>query len=468
MKPPLDPEQLLAANEQLVLGMLRIQQEVDATDKTLKEIFRVASLDELTLLPNRRELGTRLALAIEHAQPSGESFALLFLDLNDLKRINDAFGHQVGDAVLTEAAHCLTQCVRDYDTVARYGGDEFVILLARCASYDEALAVADDIIERLRTPRVINERPLFISMSIGISVYPQDGADAQCLIASADAAMYRDKRARLASPLDQDVQMSRMREANGALVMAALDAQQLQQRAEATLQQEKFILAKVAHELRAPLAPLSLSSEMLSHVDPKGLPRLHDVIAKQIAHLTRLVDDLVDVTRVTSGKLHLVRKTIDLSTVFRQAIDVCRPAMDARHQMLKLHAPGIALYVDGDPFRLTQVFTNLLGNASKFSLTTGVINLSLSAVDGWAQVEVSDSGAGICAEALPVIFEPFVQDRHSHSLNRQGLGIGLTIVRELVEAHGGRVIAHSEGLGQGSSFIVRLPLSEHTPVSTDA
>lgn len=467
MKPPLDPEQLLAANEQLVLGMLKIQQEVDATDKTLREIFRVASLDELTHLPNRRELGTRLELAIEHARHSGESFALLFLDLNDLKRINDAFGHQVGDAVLTEAAHCLTQCVRDHDTVARYGGDEFVILLTRCASYGEALAVADDIIERLRDPRSINEHPLFISMSIGISLYPQDGADAQCLITSADAAMYRDKRARLASPLDQDLQMSRMREANGALVMAALDAQQLQQRAEATLEQEKFILAKVAHELLTPLAPLSLSSELLAHVDQKELPRLHEVIARQIEHLTRLIDDLVDVTRVSSGKMHLIRTTVDLSTVIRQAIDVCAPAMNARHQMLELQSPSSVLYVDGDPLRLTQVFSNLLGNASKFSLTTGVITLSLSAVDDWAQVEIADSGVGISPEAMPIIFDPFIQDLHSRSLNSKGLGVGLTVVRELVEAHGGSVVAHSSGPGLGSSFIVRLPLSERTPVSTE-
>jgi diguanylate cyclase (GGDEF)-like protein len=460
MKPPLDPEQLLAINEQLVLGMLRIQNEVEATDKTLREIFRVASLDELTDLPNRRELRTRLQQTLDHAQQSGESFALLFLDLNDLKQINDAFGHEVGDAVLIEAARCLTECVRDHDTVARYGGDEFVILLTRCVSHAEALAVADDIIQRLRNPRLINEHQLFISMSIGISIYPQDGADARALIASADAAMYRVKRARLASAPSQDLQMSQMRAANSALVMAALDAQLSQQRAEATLQQEKFILAKVAHELRAPLAPLCLSTEMLSRVEQKALPRLHEVIARQIEHLTQLVDDLVDVTRVRSGKMHLRRTTVELSTVIRQAIDVCTPAMNARLQMLELHSPSSVLYVDGDPLRLTQVFTNLLGNACKFSLTTGVITLSLSAVDGWAQVEIADNGVGISPEALPTIFEPFVQDPHSRSVNSKGLGIGLTVVRELVEAHGGCVVAHSGGLGLGCAFTVRLPLAE--------
>lgn len=467
MKPLLDPAQLLAANEQLVLGMLRIQNEVEATENTLREIFRVASLDELTNLPNRRELRKRLHQTIDHAQHSDESFALLFLDLNDLKRINDTFGHQVGDAVLTEAAHCLTQCVHDHDTVARYGGDEFVILLTRCASHDEALAVADDIIQHLRTPRLINEYPLFISMSIGISLYPQNGANAQCLIDSADAAMYRVKRAKLARHAP-DLQMSQMREANGALVIAALNAQQLQQRAEATLQQEKCILAKVAHELRTPLAPLSLSSELLAHADQKELPRLHDVIARQIEHLTRLIDDLVDVTRVSSGKMHLTRTIVDLSTVIRQAINVCTPAINARHQMLEIQPAKSPLYIDGDPLRLTQVFTNLLGNASKFSLTTGVITLSLSSVDGWAQVEVADSGVGISPEALAMIFEPFIQDPHSRSLNSKGLGVGLTVVRELVEAHGGSVVAHSSGLELGSCFIVLLPLSELSQETAEA
>lgn len=467
MKPALDPEQLLAANEQLMLGMLRIQTEVEATDKTLREIFRVASLDELTNLPNRRELATRLDQAIEQAQHTGERFAVLFLDLNDLKWINDTFGHQVGDAVLAKAARCLSQCARDDDTVARYGGDEFIILLKRCASHDAALAVADEIIRCFRDPRQINEHKLSISMSIGISMFPDDGVDAQCLIDSADAAMYRVKRARLSAPYGPNLQMSQMREANGALVIAALDAQQSQQRAEAMLQQEKFILAKVAHELRAPLAPLSLSSELLARVDQKELPRLHDIIERQIEHLTRLVDDLVDVTRVSSGKMHLIRTTVDLSSVITQAIDVCTPAVNARQQMIEIRPASTALYVNGDHLRLTQVFTNLLINASKFSAISGVITLSISNLNGWAQVEVKDRGVGISPEALPVIFEPFIQDSHSRSLNSKGLGVGLTIVRELVEAHGGSAVAHSSGPGLGSSFVVLLPLSQLCPVDAE-
>ncbi|MFL1492064.1 diguanylate cyclase domain-containing protein [Pseudomonas antarctica] len=462
MKRSRDVEQLLAANEQLVLGMLRIQSEVQAAEYTLNEIARAANIDELTNLPNRRELRARLQHAIEDVQLHSGSFALLFLDLNDLKLINDTLGHHLGDVLLIETAGCLTQCVQDGDTVARYGGDEFVILLAHCTSRDDALSVADKIISSLNAPKAIGDRQLRISISIGISLYPVDGTDAQSLIDSADAAMYRVKRDKpVASPLPRGLRqrMLHMREANGALVIAALKAQQLQTLAEATLEHEKFILAMVAHELRAPLAPLSLSAEMLERSDQRDGPRLHAIIHKQIEHLTRLVDDLVDVTRIGADKLHLTRKTLDLATVIQQAVDICEPAMNARTQVLELTLAPKKVKVEGDHLRLTQVFSNLLSNASKFTPTNGVIQLSLRVTGTWAQVDVSDTGMGISANALPIIFEPFIQDEHTVCVNQKGLGVGLTVVRELVEAHAGSVVAHSEGLGRGSCFTVRLPLS---------
>lgn len=462
MKTTRDAEQLLAANEQLVLGMLRIQSEVHAAESALNEIIREANIDELTNLPNRRELRVRLQLAIDDAQLRGEGFALLFLDLNDLKLINDTLGHQLGDALLIETASCLTQCIQDVDTVARYGGDEFIILLAHCASHDDAQRVADNIILRLNAPKSIGERQLRISISIGISFYPTDGTDAQSLIDSADAAMYRVKRDKsVAAPPPRGLKqgMLHMREANGALVIAALKAQQLQTMAEATLENQKFILAMVAHELRAPLAPLSLSAEMLERSDQRDVPRLHAIIHKQIEHLTRLVDDLVDVTRIGAGKLHLTRKTLDLATVIQQAVDICAPALNVRSQVLELQFAPTTAKVEGDHLRLTQVFSNLLSNASKFTPTNGVIQLSLRVTGTWAQVDVSDTGIGISASALPIIFEPFIQDAHTVCVNQKGLGVGLTVVRELVEAHGGSVVAHSKGLGTGSCFTVRLPLS---------
>lgn len=462
MKRIRDAEQLLAANEQLVLSMLRIQSEVQAAEYTLKEIVRAANIDDLTNLPNRRELRARLQHAIEDAQLHGDSFALLFLDLNDLKLINDTLGHHLGDVMLIETAGCLTQCIQDGDTVARYGGDEFVILLPHCTSRDDALGVADNIISSLNAPKAIGERQLRISISIGISLYPADGNDSQSLIDSADAAMYRVKRDKPASsppPRGLRQRMLHMCEANGALVIAALKAQQAQTLAEATLEHEKFILAMVAHELRPPLAPLSLSAEMLERSDQRDVPRLHAIIHKQIKHLTRLVDDLVDVTRISTGKLHLTHKALDLATVIQQAVDICAPAMNAKSQVLELKFAPTKAKVEGDHLRLTQVFANLMSNASKFTPTNGVIQLSLRFTATWAHVDVSDTGIGISATALPIIFEPFIQDEHTACINRKGLGVGLTVVRELVEAHRGSVVAHSKGLGRGSCFTVRLPLS---------
>ncbi|OAE12343.1 hypothetical protein AZH11_12775 [Pseudomonas simiae] len=462
MKHTRDAEQLLAVNEQLVLGMLRIQSEVQAAEYTLNEIVRAANIDELTNLPNRRELRARLQHAIEDAQLHGDSFALLFLDLNDLKLINDTLGHHLGDVLLIETAGCLTQCVQDGDTVARYGGDEFVILLPHCTSRDDAQSVADNIISSLNAPKAIGERQLRISISIGIGLYPEDGTDSQSLIDSADTAMYRVKRDKPAASPPPRVLRQRilhMREANGALVIAALKAQHLQTLAEATLEHEKFILAMVAHELRTPLAPLSLCVEMLERSDQRDVPRLHAIIHKQIEHLTRLVDDLVDVTRIGTGKLHLTRKALDLAAVIQQAVDICTPAINARSQTLELKVAPTTARVDGDHLRLTQVFSNLLSNASKFTPTNGVIQLSLRVAGRWAQVDVSDTGIGISANALPVIFEPFIQDEHTVCVNQKGLGVGLTVVRDLVEAHGGSVVAHSKGLGTGSCFTVRLPLS---------
>lgn len=251
-----------------------------------------------------------------------------------------------------------------------------------------------------------------------------------------------------------------LREANGALVLAALNAQALQQQAETTLRHEKFVLAMVAHELRAPLAPLSLSTEMLAHVNEKNMPRLHAIIGRQIEHLTRLVEDLVDVSRASTGKLRLTLKTLDLSDVIQQAIDVCAPVIAAKQQTLALNISAVTSYLEGDQLRLTQVLSNLLGNASKFTPTAGVITLSYSVEGRWARIEVSDDGVGISAQALPMIFEPFVQDEHALSINKKGLGIGLTVVRDLVKAHGGSVVAHSNGLGSGSRFTLLLPLSE--------
>lgn len=483
--------QLLEANEQLVLSTLRAQGEAEAAALTLKEVSRTAELDALTELPNRLLLHDRLDHAIAHAKRRNTRLALLFLDLNNFKQINDTLGHAVGDEVLKVVAQRLAASVRGADTVSRHGGDEFVILLPEVTQSSDAVLIADKVIAALAAPSRVGDHVLRLTASIGISVYPDDGAEADTLIDRADAAMYRAKRhgldsfvsdapggdprsveppalASLQQPLNHfehaldafGQRHAEMREANEQLVLAALSAQGLQAAAEQAQRRQTEFLAVLAHELRNPLTPIRTAAATLARFesDEPMLPRMQAVIERQVAHLSRLVDDLLDVSRANTGKLRLERRGVEMRGIVDTAVDACRPAMDVRLQRLEIHMPGRALTVDGDPVRLAQILSNLLDNASKYTPDGGEIGLAVEVAGDAVVITVSDTGIGISAEGLPHVFDPFVQDTRAIGFNSAGLGIGLTVVRELVEAHGGSVIASSPGTGLGSRFVVTLPL----------
>lgn len=255
---------------------------------------------------------------------------------------------------------------------------------------------------------------------------------------------------------EEHKQFLEMREANAQLVIAALSAQNLQASAEHTLTQQRNILTQVAHELRNPLTPISMVASLLVRVPSEELPRMQALIESQVVHMSRLVDDLLDVSRASTGKLRLNCRPIDMLQIVQEAIDLCRPVMSARDLHFSAELPRSPLAVDGDPVRLTQILSNLLGNAAKYTQAGGIITLSVTTKDGMLEMKVCDNGIGISAQVLPFIFEPFVQDAHAVGA---GLGIGLTLVRELVEAHGGTVVGLSDGDGQGSTFVVTLPLA---------
>lgn len=250
-----------------------------------------------------------------------------------------------------------------------------------------------------------------------------------------------------------------MREANAQLVIAALSAQDLQASAEHTLEQQRNILTLVAHELRNPLTPISMIAGRLVRVPSEELPRMQALIEGQVRHMSRLVDDLLDVSRASTGKLRLDRRIVDMVQIIHEAIEVCSPVMTAHHLHFTTELPKCALAVNGDPVRLTQILGNLLGNAAKYTPAGGNVTLSVTTEADGLKMSICDDGIGISAKALPFIFEPFVQDVHAVGFNGAGLGIGLTVVRELVEAHGGTVIGLSDGDGKGSTFIVTLPLA---------
>jgi CheY-like chemotaxis protein len=183
---------------------------------------------------------------------------------------------------------------------------------------------------------------------------------------------------------------------------------------------------------------------------------------RQIGHMVRLVDDLMEVSRITRGKIELRNEHIELATVLDTAIETSRPLIDGARLELEVALPSEKLYLHADPVRLAQVFANLLNNAAKFTDPGGRISIVARREHKTTVVSVSDSGIGISAEALPAIFNMFMQADSSAQRRHSGLGIGLTIARSLVEMHGGRITARSEGPGKGSQFIVRLPLADAT------
>jgi signal transduction histidine kinase len=249
-------------------------------------------------------------------------------------------------------------------------------------------------------------------------------------------------------------------------------ATELRARAEALAETDRRkdeFLAMLAHELRNPLGAIANASyllEQLGSTDPQTA-RPVAIIRRQIQHLVRMVDDLLDVSRITQGKIELRRRPLDLAEVLRHAAEASRPLAEAKEQTLELDLPPCALPLDGDGTRLEQVASNLLRNAVKFTEPRGHIALSVRREGGEAVVRVRDDGAGISAGLLLRVFDLFAQGEQGLDRSEAGLGIGLTLVRSLVEMHGGKVAARSEGLGKGSEFEVRLPLSTPAAVQQD-
>lgn len=250
-----------------------------------------------------------------------------------------------------------------------------------------------------------------------------------------------------------------LRDANEKLVIAALDAHQLLDAAEQARIRHADFLAVLAHELRTPLTPIQMAASMLDEMRVADFPRMKAIIERQVLHITRLLVDVLEVSRVGVGKMRLTKRVLDIAEILEQAVDTCVPAMDARNQRFHANLSPTPVMIDGDPVRLAQVFVNLLDNASKYTPDGGVIELTVATAGNELVITVVDSGIGMAAESLATMFDPFVQDPQAVEFNANGLGIGLTVVRELVDAHGGKVTAWSEGIGAGSRFTVSLPLN---------
>jgi PAS domain S-box-containing protein len=246
-------------------------------------------------------------------------------------------------------------------------------------------------------------------------------------------------------------------------VLADITAQRETEKALRIADQRKDeFLATLAHELRNPLAPLRTGLQImrLAREDPGKLDRARELMERQLGYVIHLIDDLMDITRITHGKLNLRTQVIAVGAVVESAVEMARPMIDAEGHTLTVELPQNILWVNGDPVRLAQILTNLLINAAKYTEPGGRINLQADFDNKGVTIRVSDNGIGLSADALDEVFEMFTQSR---TLLRapQGLGIGLALARALVRMHGGHISAASPGPGKGSTFTVTLPLADH-------
>lgn len=239
-------------------------------------------------------------------------------------------------------------------------------------------------------------------------------------------------------------------------VEARAEVEQLNVELRAAAQAKDEFLALLGHELRNPLAPIVTALELM-RIRDRSSDREQVIIRRQVSHLTRLVDDLLDVSRITRGKVELRKETLDVQEVLYRAIEMVAPVIEQKRQTLKVQVESLEWY--GDPARLAQIVSNLLTNASRYSQQGARIEVAAGTVDGQFRIDVADNGNGIPDELLGRIFEPFVQGERKLHGAVGGLGIGLALVRNLAEMHGGSAAASSPGAGLGSVFTVTLPLA---------
>ncbi|MEO6744920.1 MAG: diguanylate cyclase [Caldimonas sp.] len=481
--------ELKEADGRLVSAAVHADTVAQTVISSLDELTRHSQHDELTGAPNRALMLDRLESAIALAQRRATRVGVLFIDLDRFKQINDTHGHAVGDEVLQLVTRRLESAVRDSDTVSRHSGDEFVVLLAEIYSAHDAVPVAEKMLASLAQPARIGSHDLTLSASIGIALYPEDGADAATLIQRADAAMYRAKGRgagayeffaetsgaetllnaevdpaanlprRAASLLARhEARLRELSDANRDLLHTAQIAQKLQAHAEEAHRKQINFVAMAAHAMRTPLSVIRMTAATLPRrAADSDSSRSHEVLKRQTAHLARLIDDLLDGSLIGGGEFKLDSSDLDIDSIVSSAVDVCRHSIDSRRQRLRVQPSTTKAMVHGDPMRLAQVFSNLLNNASRRSPEGGDIWLTTAVVGVEVHVAVSDEGPPLSPDALPTVFDMFALDAQA-SADEAGLGIGLAVVKELVKAHGGHVKARSPGDRRGALFLVSIPL----------
>ncbi len=491
--PVIVTEEILEASELLAVTALHASAAADESRENLERAARPFDVDALTGLPNRALFRDRFSQALAHARRRKSRVAVLFVDLDHFKEINDTHGHAVGDLIIQYVASCLKDAGRDVDTVCRHGGDEFLILLSEVGDAKSAARFAHKVTTVLREPVRIGDSTFAISASIGISLYPDDGEDQEVLIQRADAAMYVAKRngdgvafasaqhqplsptydASLTSePSDPigllevalaeaQTSLADLKATNARLELDILNAEREQGKANEAKQYQSHLLNVVAHELRSSLSPLQSAAEVLSLVrlDPTLMQRLELVLKRQIGHISTLLTDLLDVSRLNMGRLTVELEPVDLGEIVEAAALQLSAAFSKREHQLLVKVETDTPVIRGDKARLTQVVATLLERVSA-SLKHGATitaslydrdrNLVLAIAEGHGGSASHDTGA----EALDL------NDAQAPGGVSDILTVAVMVVVELLKSHGGQLTVSLAEKGEASRLQIVLPQAQ--------
>jgi signal transduction histidine kinase len=390
-----------------------------------------------------------------------------------------AIGESAGT---TELQACIRDLVRVLTLPALCNGREPAEILGLLA---EALESTLGLEACYACARVAPEAPLTCVLRIRGASVAADNPDWQCLLEAAgsthngppslidnspigalrmvsyDMGYFGEGSVCVASSDPQFPTSSQSLVLQAAVTVAASalqSARLARENAEASQARDDF-LGLLAHELRNPLAPIVTALNLMKLKSGGGLSREQQIIDRQVGHLSRLVDDLLDVSRIARGKVELTKAPVELSEVIAKAVEIANPLLEQRRHYVRVEAPSSGLVVDGDSARLAQITANLLMNAAKYTEPGGNIAVRAARANGEIELSVKDNGTGIGPDLLPHVFDLFLEGRSGAGRASGSLGIGLSLVKMLVRLHGGSVSAHSAGRGMGSEFVVTLPAS---------
>jgi len=416
--------------------------------------------------PEHRDAIAAALHEVARGAPTAEAVGrLIYLDAaNTLEAISDAHGEPTFEGLQRELGGRIADLAARWGRVHAYG--EMVDLLAAAGRIDAAVALEE------AWNALLAQLPVELLCGYRLDAFDADagshgfqricGAHARVRLAEPGRlvdgeASYSVDAGRLAAELRQKDRLARHTQDRLALLEG--NHATLIEAAERVGSVKDEFLAMLGHELRNPLSPILTALQLMKLRGSGELERERALIERQAHHLLRLVDDLLDISRITRGKLQLCRTGVELAEVVAQAVETVRPLLAQRAHRLVVEVPTDGLLVEGDAPRLAQVVANLLMNAAKYTPGEGRIEVRATAEGGDAVLAVRDNGIGIAPELLPSVFDLFVQGPRSRDRAEGGLGLGLAIAQNLVSLHGGTIAARSEGLGRGAEFTVRLPLA---------